>query len=362
MVGKLMESSLQFSFDSVNDQVAGRQIQVVVGDGQMSDSASLDVARKMVEVDHVAAIFGPDEQNEKVAVAGYLQQAGIPLMLYTPTPVSLLSGNQWVVGCEGSDVIDGNCMADYLFNQLHYKTIDTLTQDNESGRDFLNPLMSYFTQLGGQVVQSQWVPVPCPDFAPYLTTLKTADAFVAWESGSDAIQLLTQYHELGIDKKMPFTGAFHGGFLDSFIIDALPPADAAAAVGIPCPMTYAPDSQSDANQTFVKAFTAKMGFPPGDDTASGPYQAAMIFIAALNATQGDTTPNTLLNAIIGTSINGPEGPVSFTPEMHSAIKNVYILQVAQVQFPNATPNAPNLYAFKTVYTYPNIPPSGVLPK
>lgn len=353
MVGKEMQSSLEFAFAAVNNQIAGRQVQIIVGDAQGQPSTAIDVARKMVENDKVAAIFGPTQVGEKMAVAGYIQKAGIPEILYNPSPLVLFNGqNKWVIGSGGSDVMNPTCMGDYLFNQLHYKTIDTLTQDNSAGRAFLNPLTDYFTKVGGQVTQQQWVPVPCPDFAPYLTTLKPADALVAWDSGSDAIQLLTQFHELGIDKKMPLVGAFHGGFLDSFIPAAMPPADAASVVGDLAPMMYAPDSQSDANQSFAKAFAAKIGFPPGDDGASGPYQAAMLLIQALNTTQGDTTPDKLLDAIVAANVNGPEGPESFSADLHCATKNVYILQVFQV------PNAPGVFAYKTVYTYNTVPPSG----
>ena len=83
---------------------------------------------------------------------------------------------------------------------------------------------------------------------------------------------------------MPVVGAFHGGFLDPFIPAAMAPEDAAAVVGALAPMMYAPDSQDPVNQAFIAGFKAAAGFPPGDDGASGPYQAAMLFLAAVKAT------------------------------------------------------------------------------
>lgn len=357
MVGQEEETALQLAFDDANDQIAGHPVQVIIGDAQGSPATAIDVARKMVEEDKVAAIFGPTQIGEKNAVAGYIAQAGIPLITYNPTPLSLFQGstaNKWVIGASGSDVQEPTCMADYLYNHLHYKTIDTLTQDNSAGRSFLNPLIDDFKADGGQVAQSQWVPVPCPDFSTYLVNLKPADALVAWDSGSDAILLLTQYQQLGINKKLPLVGAFHGGFLDSFIIAALPPDAAAAAIGNITIMSYAPDSQSPANQAFAKSYTAKVGYPPGDDGAAGPYQAAMIFMQAVKSTNGDTTPDTLLSALSKVNITGPEGPVSFAPGTTCATMNMYILKVAQF--------APNVFGYSTVYTYNDVPPSGYAAK
>lgn len=286
MVGKEMETSLQYAFDAIGDQVAGHPVQIVIGDAQGQAATAGDVAKKMVEQDKVVAVFGPTQVGEKMAVAGYMKAAGIPLFLYNPSPMAIFQGNQWVVGSGGSTDQQPTCMADYLVTQLKYMKIDTISQDNTAGRSFLDPLTTAYTKAGGTVVQQQWVPVPTPDFSSYLTALKPADALVAWDSGSDAIGLSTQWHQLGINKKMPIVAAFHGGFNDPFIPAAMAPADAAAMIGTAAPMMYSPDSQDQVNQDFAAGFTKIMKFPPGDDGASGPYQAAMLFQAALQAPTG----------------------------------------------------------------------------
>ena len=356
MVGKGFEASLAYAFQSIGNQVAGRPVEIVVGDAQGQASVAVDLAKKMVEQDKVVAIFGPTQVGEKMAVANYLKSVGIPLMLYNPSPPNIFTDNKWVVGSAGTTLQSPTAMADYLYNQLKYTKIDTLTQDNTAGRAFITPLTDYFTKVGGTVVQQQWVPVPTPDFSSYLTTLKTADALVAWDSGSDAIALLTQWHQLGIDKKMPIVAAFHGGFTDPFIPAAMADADAAAVVGTLAPMTYAPDSQDQVNLDFVKGFTPVLGFPPGDDSASGPYQAAQLFQAAVTATNGDTSPDKLIAAIFAAKIVGPEGPESFAPGQQAATKNVYIVKVDKV------PNAAKTYHYVTVFTYKDVPPTGLAGK
>ncbi len=123
-------------------------------------------------------------------------------------------------------------MGAYAYDKLGYKKVDILTQDNSSGRAFLNPFMNTFKSKGGQIVQEIYTTFPAPDFAPYLTTLKDADALVAWTAGADAIKFLIQYHEMGFDKKLQLVGAYHGSFLVPFVLNAMPPADAEATLAI----------------------------------------------------------------------------------------------------------------------------------
>ena len=144
---------------------------------------------------------------------------------------------------------------------------------------FMDPLTKVFTASGGTVVQQQWVAGGTTDFAPYLNNLKNADCLVAWESGDTAVKFLSQYHQLGIDKKMPVQGAYHGGFIDPFVPAQMAEEDAEAltAVGASAPMMWDPDNQDPVNLAFIKGFKALYRQPPGDDGASGPCQAAMLF-------------------------------------------------------------------------------------
>jgi branched-chain amino acid transport system substrate-binding protein len=352
MVGKDQDAAFKLAFEAVGNKIGNRPVEIIVGDAQNKPNTAVDVAKKMVEQDKVVAIFGPTQVGEKMAVAGYCAQAGIPMFSYNPTPISLFQGanaNKWVVGVAGSGELT-SCMGDYLATQLKYKTINTLTQDNSAGHSFLDPLIKAFQAAGGQVVQSQWAPFPNQDYSTYLVNLKQADALVAWTSSTDAILLWNQYKQLGIDKKMPMQGAFHGGFMDPFIPAALADDAADTMVGKFTIQPYAPDSQDASNQAFFKAFKAKMNEEPGDDGSAGPYQAAVVFIELVKATNGDTAPAALMAALPKIKAVGPEGPVTFAPGSTCATVNEYILKVNKL--------GPKHFSFSTAYTYKDVPPTG----
>jgi branched-chain amino acid transport system substrate-binding protein len=353
MVGQLMESSVTYAFEQIGNEIAGRPIEIIVGDGKDDPAATVELAKKMVEEDGVVAFLGPTGNGQKLAMAEYIKTIGIPMILYNPTPPDVFEDNQWVVGSGGTVLQYPSVMADYAYNTLGYRTVHTLSQDNTAGRAFIDPFTELFTQLGGTVVSQQWVPVPCTDFAPFLTTLADADALVAWDAGSDAIGLFTQWQQLGVNARMPILGTFHGGFTDPFIPMALSPEAATAAMGTLSAMAFSPDSQDEKVQAFMTGLGEKLGYPPGDGGVSGPYQAALLLQAALEATSGNTTPSALIAAIMAANIVGPEGPESFADGQQAATKNIYVVEMA------AVPGVEGQFMYKTVFTYENVPPAGL---
>jgi len=356
MIGAGQKKAFDAAFAALGGKINGKPVEVVTGDAQGSDSAAVDVARKMVEQDKVVAIIGPTEIGQKMGVANYLKGVGIPEIIYNPSPSVIFQDNKWAVGSGGTTPMNPTVMADYLYNVAGIKTIDTLTEDSSAGKSFMDPLTTLFTKLGGKVVTQQWVSESITDFSSYLTALKPANVLVAWEPGDAGIALFTEWYQLGIYKKMPIVAAFHGGMTDSYIINALPPkvAAAVAAAGTTAPMMYDPNWQDPINQDFIKQLTPVLGFPPGDDGFSGPYQSALLFAEAVKATNGDTTPATLLAAIYAAKFTGPEGLESFVAGQNAALKNVTIVKVAPI--PGLTPVQ---YHYETVKTYTNVPADGL---
>jgi ABC-type branched-subunit amino acid transport system substrate-binding protein len=355
MVGQGQKKALEEAFKQMGD-INGRPVEVITEDAKGEASGAVDAARKLVESDGVVAIFGPTEIGQKAAVGGYMKTAGIPELIYNPSPIEMFAGNKWIVGSGGGTAQCPTCMGDYLASTEGWTSINTLTEDNSAGRAFMDPLTGVFTQLGGKVLKQQWVPEDVGDFSPYLTTLPAADGLVAWEPGGAGIKLFSQWYATGLYKTMPIAAAFHGGFTDPFIPAALPTNISDEIAGTKAPQAYAPDNPSPENQAFQEAMTPILGFPPADDGISGPYQAALLFQAGVQKGNGDTTPDTLLANILGSSIVGPEGAESFPAGQQFATKTIYILEVAKV------PGHAKTFTYKTVQTYEDVPAEGYTPQ
>jgi ABC-type branched-subunit amino acid transport system substrate-binding protein len=330
MVGEGQAKVLEEAFKTIG-AINGRTVEVITEDAKGESASAVDAARKLVESDGVVAIFGPTEIGQKLAVASDMTTGGA-----TPQAPSI--------------------MGDYIAQDLGWKSINTLTEDNSGGRAFMDPLTEVFTKEGGEVVKQAWVPEDVGDFSPILTTLPPADGLAAWEPGGAGIKFWSQWYATGVYKKLPVAAAFHGGFTDPFIPKSLPANIAAEMVGTPASQGYSPDSDTPENQEMQAALTPVLGFPPADDGASGPWQAALVFQAGVEANNGDTAADTLVPAILGSTVVGPEGTTSFASGSHAATRTYYIVEVFQV------PGKKGVFTYKTVKTYDAVPPEGFTPQ
>jgi len=352
-VGQEQEAALEVALNVVGNGIAGHPVQIIKEDAAGTSDGALAAAKKLVEQDKVTAILGPTEIGQKMAVNGYMQTANTPWIIYNPSPLDIAKGNKWLIASGGSENQPGTVMADYLFKDKGYKTIVTLTENNQGGHGFMDPLTTLFTADGGKVVKQYWAPEDTTDYSAYLTSLPKADCFVVWMTGDSAIALFNQCYQLKVYDQMAIMGAFHGGCTDPFvpIQMAQQNADAAKAmIGVSAPQMYAPDK---ANQDFLQGyFKASGGYAAEDDGASGPYQSLLLLKAALEATSWDATGDTLLSAILASKITGPEGDESFVAGSQVATKTYYILKL------DAVPNVPNVYQYVTVKAYDSVPPEG----
>jgi branched-chain amino acid transport system substrate-binding protein len=355
-VGAQFKAGIDYAFTGAT--IDGREVQVITEDSKSEVAAAVDAAKKLVEQDGVIAIIGPTQIGQKTAVAEYCKTVGVPVILYNPTPLPAIADNEWVIGSGGTIAQTPTIMADYMYKELGYKTIDTLAYDDSAGHSFMDPLVDYFKALGGTVVQQQWFSEGT-DYAPYLTTLQDADALVAWAGGSAGIALLSQYVELGIDKKMPLVANYHGGFTDPWVIMAIAqtnPTGADKLVGIPAPMAWDPNSTDPASTAFVKGMTPLLPYgPPGDDGYACPVQAAQLFLAAAKTAAANLTSATLRDALLATDFVGPEGREFFAPGDQVATKDLYIVKVQKLTIPNVG----TVYNYATAKTYKAVPPAGL---
>ena len=285
-----------------------------------------------------------------IATASYMSKAGKPHLTTSPSPPPVFQQKWSFITC-GSEPQHTSCIGVYAYDELGHRTITVMTGDTIQGRGFLGAFMGAFKSKGGKVVQEQYAPHPCNDYAPYLTTLKDADALVAWYDGSDAIRFLTQVHEYGIRKRMPLVGAFHGSFFAFFILNRMSPAAAEAVIGEYCVTPYTHLLDNETNKKFVAEFMKKFKRPPFESDV-GPYEASLVAIEALKTTGGDTSPDKLKKAILELKMDTPGGPLVFDPKTRCRIRDIYIFKVDKQE---------GQFVWVPVHTYNNVPPFGLGP-
>ena len=344
---------------NANGGINGRPVEVITEDAQSQADVAAGVARKLIENDDVVAIVGPTQIGHKGAVAAVVQELEVPAIYYNGTPAYMLKGNEWVVGAGGATPQMPTAMADYCYNVLNYRSVHILTMDNAGYRSYLTPFMETFTKLGGTIVSEQYAPIPCPDWAPYLTKLmqvdSDADAIISWASGSDGIALWGAWYDMGVSEKMPLIAAMHGGFTDFFIGKALsngnPGALEAMLENAYAPIMYTYSAEHAENQEFIKLWEEEFGTVPGGTNMPGAtYQAMLLIKEAIESIEGELTPASLRDALFASDIVGPEGHLVFN-ESQVATKDVHIVRPFQME--------DGSFNYKVVETYKDVPPEGL---
>jgi ABC-type branched-subunit amino acid transport system substrate-binding protein len=355
-VGFVMKAGLDYAF--TNAMVGSRPVQLVEADAKSDTAGAVEAAKRLVESEGVMAIIGPTQIAQKEAVAAYCQEVGIPIIFYNPTPPELLEDNEWVVASGGTTLEPMTVIADYIYKDLGYKTIDVIGGEDTGAKAFFDPFIEHYEALGGTVVQRQDTPYG-EDYSVYLANLEPADALVTWYGGSAGISMLKQYIELGIDEQMELVGLYHGGMLDPFAMNSIAQSDPATAeklIGTRTVMAWNPDSTDPVNVAYVDGITPTLKYgPPGDDGYACAVQGGQLFLAAANAVTGELTPAALRDALLTTDFVGPEGREYFANGSQAATKPFYIVEVIKVDIPNVGP----VYKYATVKTYEDVPPEGL---
>ena len=353
MAGMESKRSLEMAVKLLNG-IAGRPVELITRDAQGNAAGAADAARMLVESDEVVAILGPTQAGQKTAVSEYCADAGVPLIFYSGTPVYLFATNPWLIGSGGANP-QMTVMADYAYNELGYRTVNILTMDNVGFKTFTDDFTTAFEALGGKVTAAKYAPFPCDDWSSYLMSLDmSADAIMAWTTGTNAIALWQNWYQLGMAETMPITAIMQSAFIDDYILEALEstyPDVVPHILGTYAPSACVYSTGTPENDAFVEAYQAEFGEAPSNNISGQVYQAYQLLKTAIESIDGNTEPEALRDALLACEIDGPAGHMSFD-DSGACTKDVFIIK--SVQREDGT------YNFDVVKTYEDVPPQGML--
>jgi branched-chain amino acid transport system substrate-binding protein len=309
--------------EQANNQVNGRQVELIIEDEASDPAVAMDKARKLVETDKVAMILGPFHGGCAGAVAGYVGRVKVPMMTYwhsTANAVQLKT--KWVWAPLGTLSTVSYPTGAYSYEKLGYRTVTTMGTDYVAGREFIGGGVMGFTDRGGKIIQEQWVPLGTKDISSYTTVLKDADALFAWFMGVTVIPGLRQLKEYKV--KMPIIMPQSGHSTNPKIMQQM----GDTCLGIITSCGYAWTIDSPENKEFVAAYQKKWEELPGGVSYGG-YMGLQIALAALEKSGGDTSSKALAEALSTTEVPGILGTFSFNGG-HVAIGNYVTYTHAKV--------------------------------
>jgi branched-chain amino acid transport system substrate-binding protein len=288
---------------------------------------AVDKMRKLVESDGINVSIGPIFSPSAKAVADYLaKSSGIPQISIVGQPTeNLETANGLAFIHTGFFDSHGYYLGKYLAEQ-GFKTANVINYDDTPAYALTAGFKKAFVdEGGGEVLSENYVPLDVVDFSAYLSAMKPADVTVKWIFGNGAVPFAKQFHDYGLSGVLAVQMAQN--FSDEQLADL-----GDVGLGMIGSDYYAYTIDNQANKDFIAGYEKL--YPGEKPTAQGygAWQGVMMYIEALEATGGDTTPAKVIEAMSTMSYDSPTGMVKIVPYQDAFIaeRNFFVFEVKKV--------------------------------
>ena len=335
-----MERALQQFLKERNNTLAGRKVELFVGDSAGVPAQSRTKLQELVERDKIQVMIGPLDTASALASDDYIRQQELPtLSVAAAEDMTQRKPNPWFVRGTSTSSQCADALADYCLKTLQYKRMAVIADDIAYGHEMCAGFQRVFEDGGGKIVQKTFPPLTVPDYATYLAQLKTnIDAIFLGFAGSNGFRWYKQFNEYGLKGKINVVGgmtAFDEAVLRNMGDEVL---------GTITSCWYSAELDNPINRKFAAEFRNEWKYDPGF-YAAATYVEGGVLEAALKAVNGKIEDKpAFMKALRGIKVETARGPVSFD-EYGNIVGNVYIRKVERKE---------GRLVNSVIYTYPNV--------
>src|SRR5437868_10692498 len=302
-----MERALTQFLGERNNTLAGRKVELFVGDSAGVPAQSRTKTQELLERDKIQAMIGPLDAASALATDDYIRQQQLPtLSVAAAEDMTQRKANPWFVRGTSTSSQCSQPLADYCAKTLKYKRMAVIADDIAYGHEMCAGFQRVFEDSGGKIVQKMFPPLTVPDYATYLAQMKTnIDAIFLGFAGSNGFRWFKQFNEYGLKGKINVVGgmtAFDEAVLRNMGDEAL---------GIITACWYSAEIDNPINRKFAPAFRAEAKYDPGF-YAAATYTNGAVLQSALEAVKGKIEDKQgFMKALRATKVDTCRGPVSF---------------------------------------------------
>lgn len=294
--GEPGQAGAEFSVRELNDAggVLGRNIELVIEDDKCS-ADGVNAMNKLVNIDKVIAVTGPDCSASGGPALPIAQSAGVPVIVRWASAPNLTKIGDYIFRVYPSDSLQGQFAAEFFFNTLGKKKAAVVYVKNDWGEGLQQVFNARFKELGGEVVYNEGVSQDSTDLRTQLTKIKNTDSDVLYFPvyAANGVAGLKQAQELGLT--IPIMGG------DIFETDEI--IKSVGAEGIL--YTVAVIQNKEDFQKKVQEITGKKA---DKITAPMAYDAIKIIAQAIERA-GSLDRKTIRDEIAKTSYQGVSSPL-----------------------------------------------------
>jgi branched-chain amino acid transport system substrate-binding protein len=189
-------------FAKVNREggINGRKIELISLDDSYSPPKAVEQVRKLVEQDHVLAIFNPVGTPSNSAIHKYLNTKQVP-HLFVSSGASKWNDPQnfpWTIGFNPDYRLEGKTYAEHILKHNPKAKIAVLYQNDDFGKDVLTGLKAGLGDSAKNVVAEATYEVTDPTIDSQIVKLKgsKADTFINIATPKFAAQGIRKVHDM----------------------------------------------------------------------------------------------------------------------------------------------------------------------
>jgi branched-chain amino acid transport system substrate-binding protein len=336
-----MERALVQYLKEKNNMLAGRKVELFVGDSAGVPAQARTKIQELVERDKIHIMIGPLAAAEALAADDYIRQAQLlTLSVAAAEDLTQRKPNPWFTRGTATSAQSAHPMADYAFKEMKMRRMVTIADDFAYGHEMSAGFQRVFEELGGKIVQKMFPPLAVPDYGTYLAQLKTnVDGIFLGFAGANGFRYLRQFNEYGLMKKVTPVGGMTA--LDEAVLRNM----GDEALGIVTSCWYSAEIENAVNKRFVANFRVDWKYDPGF-YAAATYTEAAVLEAALNQIKGNIEDKQgFMKAVRSLkNVETCRGPVSFD-QYGNVVGNNYIRKVERKD---------GRLVNRVIKTYPNV--------
>lgn len=322
-----MDQGFQLALDEFKWTVAGKKIEVVRADDELTPAVGVQKFNKLVRSDEVALVAGVISSGVAIALTELAEKAQTPLIFVNAFADEVTGKfcNRYVARTSFSARAFEYAAGAYWAKQGK-KTAVTLGPDYSAGHAFLGAFKQGFEDNGGRVLSQYWTPFQkTKDWSATLATAKGSGAefLYSFYAGSEAIQVVKQHAEYGLKNSIPLVG-------DLWVYDdSLFGAIGEAVVGARHTTIFYDDPKRPANQAFIAAYRKKFNAEPNVNVVFG-YDNAKAILLALTKTGGNATDKAaFMTALQSVDFESPRGRLRFNADRNAVLDKVYLVEIVK---------------------------------
>jgi branched-chain amino acid transport system substrate-binding protein len=191
-IGEPFGRSQQAYFRMINDQggVNGRKIVLESLDDEFDPQKALELTKKLVEQDHVAAMFGTLGTPQNMAIRDYLNHNQVPQLFITTGDDQVVDYKRypWTIGGVPTFRVEAQIFGRYILVNLRGSKIGFLHSRDQLGQSYVVGMRQGLgEEFSKFVVKEEEMPDDATTIAPQIAALRDAGADVLVIAGPPAM-------------------------------------------------------------------------------------------------------------------------------------------------------------------------------